>query len=98
MCALIITLNKDCQLKSNRGDFLLLQVKAHQGQVDNSVKQIEKQLKKTVVALQEAAGPDATAKAEDIKTKLNEGFKNTVDQVHKLTEAAQPHIDGIQKT
>lgn len=69
---------------------VLWQAKAHQGEVDNVIKQVQEKLSQTAAQLQQAAGPEATAKAKELKKNLDDGLKTAVAQVEKLVKAVEP--------
>ncbi|XP_063924852.1 uncharacterized protein LOC135138769 [Zophobas morio] len=71
-------------------DKLKGEVKAHQGEIDNVIRQVEQKLSETAANLQQAAGPEATAKAKELKKNLDDGLKNAVAQVDKLVKAIEP--------
>lgn len=66
------------------------QAKAHQGDFDNILKSVEQKLSETAASLQQAAGPEATAKAKEIRANLDSGLKTAVEQVDKLVKAVEP--------
>lgn len=71
-------------------DKLKAEAKAHQPEVDNVIKQVEQKLSETAASLQQTAGPEATAKAKELKKNLDEGLKTAVAQVEKLVKAVEP--------
>jgi rubrerythrin len=71
-------------------DKLKTEAKAHQGEVDNVIKQVQEKLSQTAAQLQQAAGPEATAKAKELKKNLDDGLKTAVAQVEKLVKAVEP--------
>ncbi|RZB40699.1 sgm1 [Asbolus verrucosus] len=71
-------------------DKLKNEVKAHQGEVDNVIKQVQQKLSETATQLQQIAGPEATAKAKELKSSLDSGLKTAVAQVEKLVKAIEP--------
>lgn len=72
-------------------------MKAHQGDIDNVIKQVSEKLSQTAAQLQEAAGPDATAKAKELKNQFENGLKQAYDEVQKLVKAVEPDVKTAQQ-
>lgn len=72
--------------------------KAHEGEFNAAVKQLEAKLTETAAALQKAAGPEATAKANELKTTLDTNLKTTVAEIEKLVKKVEPDVKGNTKT
>nr|AUY55084.1 apolipophorin-III [Nicrophorus orbicollis] len=71
--------------------------KAHEGEVSTAVKNVQAKLATVAADLQKAAGPDATKKAEEIKTEFNKAYKAATDQVQLLVKSYEPQVQGAQE-
>lgn len=56
------------------------------------MKQVEANLKEASTSLQNAVGPEATAKANEIKAKWDSNLKKTVAQIDELRKAVEPDV------
>lgn len=72
-------------------------MKAHQGDIDNVIQQVSQKLSETATQLQQAAGPDATAKAKELKTNFENGLKQAYEEVQKLVKAVEPDVKSAQQ-
>lgn len=73
------------------------QVKSHQGDIDNVIRQVSEKLSQTATQLQQAAGPDAAAKAKELKSQFETGLKSAYDEVQKLVKAVEPDVKTAQQ-
>lgn len=71
--------------------------KAHEGEFNTALKNLEAKLTETAAALQKAAGPEATAKANELKTTLDTNLKTTVTEIEKLVKKVEPDVKGKLK-
>ncbi|XP_030747545.1 uncharacterized protein LOC115876020 [Sitophilus oryzae] len=71
-------------------DDLSKQTAEHKGDFENVLKQIETNFKSTADSLEKAVGPEATAKAKDLKKKLDDGLNNAITEAEKLVKAVEP--------
>lgn len=75
----------------------MLKVKAHQGEIDNVIKQVSEKLSQTATQLQQAAGPEAAAKAKELRTQFENGLKQAYEEVQKLVNAVEPDVKSAQQ-
>ena len=78
-------------------DQLKTEFNAHKGEIDGVIKQVSDKLTETANNLQNAAGPEATAKAKELKSKFETGLKDAYDQIEKLVKAVEPNIQSAQE-
>lgn len=71
------------------------EVKAHEGEVSSVTQQVQVKLNEAATALQNAAGPDVTAKAKDLRVTLDSNLKKTVTEIEKLVRKAQPDVKSV---
>lgn len=71
-----------------------VQIKAHKGDIDNVIKQVSEKLSETANSLQQAVGPDAQAKAKELKEKFDVGIKNAYEEIEKLVKAVEPDVQS----
>lgn len=69
-----------------------LQISAHKGDIDNVIKQVSEKLTETANSLQSAAGPDAQAKAKELREKFDTGIKSAYAEIEKLVKAVEPDV------
>ncbi|XP_018335961.1 putative leucine-rich repeat-containing protein DDB_G0290503 [Agrilus planipennis] len=65
----------------------------NKGVVDDAIKQASQKLSETVKSLQNAAGPEVTARATEIKQKLDENVKSVAQEIDTLVKAVQPQLN-----
>ncbi|KAF2892883.1 hypothetical protein ILUMI_13288 [Ignelater luminosus] len=71
---------------------LQAEIDKNKGQVDSTLQQISVKLTENINALKQAVGPDATAKANEIRTQLDNHLKNSAAEIDKLVKVVQPNL------
>lgn len=70
---------------------------AHQGDIDNVIRQVSEKLSQTATSLQQAVGEENTAKAKELKDKFENGLKQAYEEVQKLVQAVEPDVKSAQQ-
>ncbi|KAF7281592.1 uncharacterized protein LOC143194322 [Rhynchophorus ferrugineus] len=77
-------------------DDLNKQTADHKGDFENVLKQFEENFKATATNLEKAVGPEATAKAKDLKKSLDDGINNAITEAQELAKVFEPKAKQLQ--
>lgn len=72
------------------------EVKAHKPEVDDMLKKASANINEASLKLQEAVGPETTAKAKDLTAKLESGLKTFYTEFDKIVKASEPDMKKAQ--
>lgn len=68
--------------------------KAHEGEINDAVQQAQTKLQEIATNLQNAVGPETTAKAKKIQETFETNLEATVTEFKKLAKEVQPKLKG----
>ena len=68
------------------------EIDKNKGNVDNALQQFTAKLTENLQSLRQALGPDASAKANEIRSQLDNQVRNTAAEVDKLVKVVQPNL------
>lgn len=92
------TLNQHTQTAATQiTDFvnkLKAEGKAHEGEINDAVKQAQTKLQEIATNLQNAVGPETTAKAKKLQEAFETNLEATVTEVKKFAKEVQPKLKG----
>ncbi|KAF2892882.1 hypothetical protein ILUMI_13287 [Ignelater luminosus] len=74
------------------------EIESNKGKTDDVLKQVSQKVTETLSSLQQLTGPEATAKANELKTQLDANFKTVAAEFEKLGKTVQPNLEQAGDT
>lgn len=93
---IVDTLNKQTQQAADTlkaiSKKLSDEVTAHKPEVDDLLKKVQARISEAGTQLEATVGADTTAKAKELRTKLEANLKTAFEEVDKLVKASEPDV------